>query len=174
MFYDLFSMVSGISPTDNTFRADTEKVQRGEGNGASKQPGVAVVRRLPRVSEYMDDHVPTLEPSMTILEAIDFLLEHRVTGAPVVLNDKVIGKVTEKDCLNVLAGGDGECALAKRTVKDYMNTDVVCVPPHMDIYYAAGMFLNNNSRRLLVVEDGKLVGAITRFDILRAIQAGLR
>jgi CBS domain-containing protein len=43
----------------------------------------------------------------------------------------------------------------------------------MDIYYAAGLFIDRDFRRFLVVEDGKLVGAITRFDILRAVSANL-
>jgi CBS domain-containing protein len=41
----------------------------------------------------------------------------------------------------------------------------------MDIYYVAGIFLKNKFRRLPVVEDGKIVGAITRFDLLRVVQA---
>jgi CBS domain-containing protein len=43
----------------------------------------------------------------------------------------------------------------------------------MDIYYVAGLFLTKNFRRLPVVEDGRIVGAVTQFDILRAVQRGL-
>jgi CBS domain-containing protein len=157
-------------------------MQDAKNNSTSKQPGGGAVKKFPKVSEYMDERVPTLEPSMPIRTAIDYLTEQRVTGAPVVSNGDVVGMITEKDCLKVLSvcGGDclagccGDCPLAKGTVKDYMSTDVVHVPPHMDVYYAAGIFLKNTFRRLLVVEDEKLVGEITRFDILRAIQAGLR
>jgi CBS domain-containing protein len=49
----------------------------------------------------------------------------------------------------------------------------VTIPPDMDVYYAAGLFLKVDFRRFPVVEDGKLVGAITRFDILRVIQSNL-
>jgi CBS domain-containing protein len=132
------------------------------------------VKKLLRVSEYMDERVPTLEPSTPILRAIDFLLEQHVTCAPVVFNDKIVGMITEKDCLKVLSKGGCNCAVAEGTVEDYMSTIMVCVPPDLDVYYAAGLFLRNTFRRLLVVEDEKLVGAITRFDILRAIQSGLR
>ena len=143
-------------------------------NSNGKKPSGGAVRELPRVSEYMDDRVPTLDPSTPILTAINFLLEQRVTCAPVVFNAKVVGMVTEKDCLKVLSKGGCNCAVAEGTVEDYMSTIVVCVSPDMDVFHAAGLFLNNTFRRLLVVEDEKLVGAITRFDILRGIQSGLR
>jgi CBS domain-containing protein len=54
-----------------------------------------------------------------------------------------------------------------------MTPDPMTIPPDMDVYYAAGLFLKGNFRRFPVVEDGKLVGAITRYDILRVIQANL-
>ncbi len=53
---------------------------------------------------------------------------------------------------------------------EYMTTDVVTVPPTVDIYYVAGIFLNNKFRRLPVVSGGKIVGAITRYDLLRIIR----
>ncbi len=56
------------------------------------------------------------------------------------------------------------------TVAEYMTPDVVTVPPTVDIYYVAGIFLKNKFRRLPVVKDGKIVGAITRYDLLRVIQ----
>ncbi len=128
---------------------------------------------LPRVSEYMDIEVATLKPDDEIMHAVKFLLEQRVTGAPVVDEaERVVGIVTEKDCLRLLAEGrDGD--VPQGTVADFMTRDVTTIPPRMNIYFVAGMFLNDVVRRFPVVEDGRLVGAITRFDILRAIQTKL-
>jgi CBS domain-containing protein len=168
------SVISGIRPSGNTDRSDTRVIRDTNSNNNSKQPSGGAVRELPRVSEYMDERVPTLDPNTPILTAIDFLLEQRVTCAPVVFNDKVVGMVTEKDCLKVLSKGGCDCAVAEGTVGDYMSTIVVCVSPDTDVFHASGLFLNNTFRRLLVTEDEKLVGAITRFDILRGIQSGLR
>ena len=72
----------------------------------------------------------------------------------------------------VAAGVDGN--LPSGTIRQHMSTDIRTIPPDMDIYYVAGLFLHETFRRFPVVEDGRLVGAITRFDILRAIEANLR
>ena len=126
---------------------------------------------LPKISEFMDRVVPTLGPDMQIMKAVDNLLRHKVTGAPVVDSDgRLLGIITETDLLKLLTQGIHGQPPTEATVADYMSTDVVTVPQTADIYYVAGIFLNNNFRRLPVVEDGKIVGAITRYDLLRVIQ----
>jgi CBS domain-containing protein len=122
----------------------------------------------------MDKVVHTLPVETGILEAIDFLLEKHVTGAPVVdATGAVVGIITEKDCLRLLSTGM-EADVPRGTVRDFMTTKVDSIPPDMNVYFAAGLFLKANYRRLLVMEQGKLVGAITRFDILRVIQQNLK
>ena len=58
-------------------------------------------------------------------------------------------------------------------VAEIMTTDVVTGEPDMDIYFAAGLFLRNRFRRLPILQSGRLVGAITRYDILRASEDNL-
>jgi CBS domain-containing protein len=128
--------------------------------------------RLPRINQFMDQVVPTLAPDTRILAAVDFLLRHRVTGAPVVdWKGTLLGIITETDLLKLVTVGIEAQPPTSATVADYMTTEVVTVHPSTDIYYVAGLFLRHRFRRLPVVEDGKIVGAITRFDLLRAIQA---
>ena len=129
---------------------------------------------LPKVRDYMDAVVQTLNPETQILDAVDFLLEKHVTGAPVVDGgDRVIGILTEKDCLNLLAGGS-DADVPQGVVADFMTTEVQSIPPDMNVYFCAGLFMNTTVRRFPVVDQGKLVGAVTRFDVLRAIQKNLR
>jgi CBS domain-containing protein len=132
------------------------------------------MRELPIVREHMDTRVPTVSPDTEILDAIEFLLKHRVTGAPVVdAADNLVGMLTERDCLELVATGvDAE--RPRGTVASFMTTEVITIQPDMDVYYVAGLFLNHTFRRFPVIEDGKLVGAITRFDILRVMRANLR
>lgn len=130
------------------------------------------MKRLPIIRDHMDTYVHTLREDVDIYDAIAFLLDNRVTGAPVVrAENELVGILSEKDCLQVLTlGRDGD--IARGTVADYMTASPVTLSPKMDIYYAAGLFLNHPFRRLPVVEDGLLlVGAITRFDLLRAVRA---
>ncbi len=132
---------------------------------------------LPRISKYMDTVVPTLDPETRVLKAVDFLLDHQVTGAPVVdSGGRLVGIITETDLLKLVTEGiEGEPPTGA-TVAEFMTTDVITVPPTVDIYYVAGMFLANKFRRLPVVEDGEIVGAITRYDLLRVIRklSGMR
>jgi len=127
---------------------------------------------FPKISEYMDTSVPTLSPGTHIMAAVDFLLRHQVTGAPVVDSDgKLVGIITETDLLKLLTEGDQGKPAGQATVAEFMTTNVITVPPAVDIYYVAGMFLANKFRRLPVVEDGKIVGAITRYDLLRVVRS---
>jgi CBS domain-containing protein len=132
-------------------------------------------RHLPTVREYMDKYVETISPEMDIMEAVDFLVEKRVTGA-LVANTKgqLVGILTEYDCLRLLTLGGPEHEVPRGAVKDFMTADVQTIPPTMDVYFAAGLFMSGKFRRFPVVDNGRIVGAITRFDILRAVQRGLR
>ncbi|MGE5526220.1 MAG: CBS domain-containing protein [Rhodospirillaceae bacterium] len=134
-----------------------------------------ITRRLPTVRDFMDRYVETISPGMDIMAAVDFLLEKRVTGALVANAEKeLVGILSEFDCLKLLTLGDAaRHEIPKGKVRDFMNTDVQTIPPTMDIYYCAGLFMNVAFRRFPVVEGQRIVGAITRFDLLRAVRQSL-
>jgi len=130
--------------------------------------------RLPTVREFMDRHVQTISPDSDIMDAVAFLLEKRATGALVANSkDELVGILTEYDCLRLLTHGDKRAEAPHGKVRNYMTADVQSIPPTMDIYYCAGLFMNVSFRRFPVVENGRLVGAITRFDLLRAVHRHL-
>ena len=136
---------------------------------------VVPIHPLPTVRECMDTRVHTVRPETDIMDAIVFLLDHRVTGAPVINEaGELVGMLSEKDCLRLLLTGADDADVPGGVVSDYMTTELETVPPDMDVYFAAGKFLNSTVRRLPVVEKGKLVGAITRFDLLRVIRSNFR
>ena len=124
----------------------------------------------PLVSEFMAKDLHTLSPDTDIRDAVDFLLEHRISGAPVVTGDRaLVGIISEQDCLRLLAAG-ADHQRVSGTVETYMTRDPMVIGPDMDVYFAAGLFLSKPYRRFPVVEDGRLVGQISRRDIQTAIQ----
>ena len=125
----------------------------------------------PLVADFMATNLFTLSPETDIRDAVDFLLEHKISGAPVVdAEGTLVGVISEKDCLRLLATGDDEHERASGTVASFMTREPATLPSSMDVYFAAGVFLTRPYRRFPVVDEGKLVGQISRRDILRAIQ----
>ena len=127
------------------------------------------------VRDYMDSATHTLSPGDDIFFAVGRLIDEGVTGAPVVDDaGRVIGMFSEYDCLRLLAEGSGGDAPRGR-VRDFMATAFTAVQPTMDVYYVAGMFLREPMRRrFMVLEGQRLIGVITRKDILRAVRDGLK
>ncbi len=124
----------------------------------------------PHVSDYMDKSFVTLTPDMDVYNAIDIMINKKITGAAV-LDGKgnLVGVLSEKDCLRTLVHVSYS-GLPTGKVSDFMTTKVVTISPDLDIFTVADKFLKINHRRLLVVKNEKLVGQITRRDLLRAIQ----
>ena len=124
----------------------------------------------PLVSEFMAKDLHTLSPDTDIRDAVDFLLEHRISGAPVIdAEGGLVGVISDKDCLRLLATGDDH-QRASGVVADFMTREPATIPSTMDVYFAAGVFLTRPYRRFPVVDEGKLVGQVSRRDILKAVQ----
>ena len=125
--------------------------------------------KIPIVDDFMDKKFPKLKPDMTIADAVKILIKKKMTGA-VVVNDNgdLVGILSEKDCLETLLH-DSYSRSPSGFVKDYMHTDVETVESTMDIIAVAQKFLKSTFRRLPVVDNKKLVGQITRRDILKGV-----
>jgi predicted transcriptional regulator len=127
----------------------------------------------PLVTEFMTRDLITFRADTPIHEVIDVLLAKRITGAPV-LNERneVVGLIDDKDCLNVLFGGAYyNHPVEKNVVESYMSNVMRSITVHDNILDVANIFIHSPYKRLLVMDDnGKLVGQISRRDILRAIK----
>lgn len=135
-----------------------------------------MVQQFPLVKEYMMSPVYTLKKTNTIYEAMDFLIKKRISGAPVVdSSNKLIGIISEKDCLRLMSKGvEHRLPEKEESVENFMTKEVVTITPDMDIFFAAGLFLNNFYRRLPVVEKGNILGMVSRVDILRGMRDYLK
>jgi len=123
-----------------------------------------------RVRDFMAKELVVFTPETDIYTAIDELVKSEISGAPIVDDEgHLVGIISQKDCLRIMANGVFHDAPAG-TVSQYMTEAVMSIGPDMDIFTVADLFLNNVYRRIPVVEDGVVVGQISRRDILRAIQ----
>lgn len=121
------------------------------------------------VSDHMTRDLMTLSPEQEINSAVHVLLKHGVSGAPVVDGDaKVVGILTEKDCLRAALEASYYRDWGK-TVSAYMARDVITIEASIDILTACQVFLDGPYRRFPVIEEGRLVGLISRTDVLRAL-----
>ncbi len=122
------------------------------------------------ITKYMATNLFTFSPDQGIDEAIDIMLEKRISGGPV-LNEygELVGMLSERDCLKILVeSAYMNMPSGKSQVKDYMTSDVRTIDISKDVVDAANLFLDGNVRRYPVVEDGKLKGQISRRDVMRA------
>lgn len=123
-----------------------------------------------KVRDYMTRHLVTFRSDTDLFTAINRLLEHRISGAPVIDSQgHLIGMLSEGDCLRgILSGayyeGAGGCVSA------YMTTDVETIGPDVDIIALSERFLSGRRGRLPVIEGGRLIGQVSRHDALRAVK----
>jgi CBS domain-containing protein len=114
--------------------------------------------------------VVTFHVRDNVVQAMGVLLDKKISGAPVVDDDGVlVGILSEVDLMEVIVQ-DSYYDEAQGIVADYMRNPVDTIPPDMDIYSLAERFLKEHRRRYPVVKNGKLVGQISRRDVLRAAQ----
>lgn len=127
---------------------------------------------MPTVRQMMDTTTHAVPADMPIRDAIDVLVRKGVTGVPVLDADgRLLGVLSEEHCLRLIALGDELFEAPTGTVAQFFDATVLHVAPDVDLYYVAGMFLRDRvHRRYPVVESGRLVGVITRKDVLRALR----
>lgn len=126
-------------------------------------------RELPRLQDLMTRDVMTLTPDQEILQAMDLLVTRRLSGAPVVdASGAVVGMLSKKDCLKAALNASYYQEWGGK-VRDYMTTPVSSLPPDMDVLEAAAVFQSSAYRRFPILKDGRLVGQVSRLDLLRAL-----
>ncbi len=121
------------------------------------------------VRHYMARQLTTFEPENEILHAVYMLTQNNISGAPVVDQDKqLIGILTEKDCMQVVLNATYHSEYGG-VVADFMTADVEVMSSEDSIVEAAERFLEQPYHRYPVLENKRLVGQISRSDVLRAL-----
>lgn len=122
------------------------------------------------VKDYMTRTLVTFRPDTDVLDAIHKLVEHRIAGAPVVDDaGNLVGMLSEFDCMKIAlqAAYHGDYG---GPVSTYMSKDVKTVNAEMSIVDLAQEFADKGFRRFPVTDRNRLVGQISRRDVLRALE----
>lgn len=153
-----------------------------------------------RARDFMQKDVLTLAPETPLINAHRFFVEEEIHGAPVVEDDgTVVGVVSTLDLLRAVEeehergssapsyfreslefsspswprlSEDFQDRLSELTVLDVMNNEVVAVRPDATAADVARTIRTQRVHRVLVIEDQKLVGLISTFDLARLIEGG--
>ena len=124
-----------------------------------------------KVKDYMVANKCTFTPDMDILRAIHQLLDAGLSGAPVIDHyGNMVGFLSEKNCMQVALNAAYQQDGAAGQVSEFMSPDVMTIDVETPIVDVAEHFLNGPYRRCPVVMDNRLVGTISRQNVLRALE----
>ncbi|MEE9552838.1 MAG: PTS sugar transporter subunit IIA [candidate division Zixibacteria bacterium] len=158
--------------------------------GLIENEGIRVQKAL-IVSDIMSEKPPTVSPADSLKTVANLMFKHKIDGVPVVGDDgKILGEVSERELLQ-FALPDYESFIAnlanlpelepfedllrqedKVRVKDVMNKDIVTTTEITQVVEVAALMLFKNVDRVIVLRDEKIVGIVSRSDIVSKIIRG--
>jgi CBS domain-containing protein len=118
---------------------------------------------MAHVRDIMEKNVITIEHDRNVLDAAKLLKEKKISFLVIIKDDLPIGIVSERDLVRKIVAEDKTAS--KIPLEGIMSKKFRWVKPDSQIEDAVQKMLNNNIRRLLVLEDEKLVGVITQTDL---------
>ncbi len=165
---------------------DVSKLARLFGGGGHPQAASATVRDLTLVQvrerllaalpalvrpptvarDIWSTPVKSVESGTPLPEVADLLDRYHVNAMPVLKDGALLGIVTR-----LIVGRALQHGLTEAAVDDYMVTEFAVVPPDAPLERLREFIIRGNQRFLPVVEEGRLLGAVTRTDLLRALDA---
>ena len=122
-----------------------------------------------KVKDFMAKDLITLSPQMEILRAVSILLKNDIAAAPVVDDaGNLVGILTERDCMKVVLNAGYHSEYGGQ-VAEFMSHEVKTIAANESIVDVAKLFFGQSFHRYPVLENGRLVGQISRRDVLRAL-----
>lgn len=136
-----------------------------------------------RVRDVMTEDVAIVSPTTDLRDVAALLVRKRISGVPVVEGGRVVGVVSERDILFkerpadglhrgvlgwLMDEGDLMLKVDARTAADAMTSPPLTITSARGVAEAAAIMLDEGISRLPVVDHGRLVGIVTRHDLVRA------
>jgi CBS domain-containing protein/anti-sigma regulatory factor (Ser/Thr protein kinase) len=122
-----------------------------------------------KISEVMTTQAHTISLDTKMADVLELMRTQKISGAPVMDHDKVVGIVSTENLIQCLVNKDLESEVNK-----YMSTNILFAKASDPVVEALKLFVNTKVGRLPVIEDNKLVGIITKGDITRGVLKALQ
>ncbi len=122
------------------------------------------------VEDYMSRSLITFKKDQLVFEVMEALTKNRISGAPVVNeHNELVGIISDGDCMKQISESRYyNMPIGDMKIEQYMDKDVPTIDRKVNIFDCANLFHEHNCRRFPIVEDGKLIGMISRKDVLCA------
>lgn len=113
-----------------------------------------------KVKDIMKTKVITVSPEVSVARAAEIMREHKIGCLPVLENNRLVGIITSHDL---------RCTHPNRLVADAMTTSLITTHPDSTWQEAAELFVRHNIERLLIADNGRFTGILTRTDLLASL-----
>ncbi|RKY36539.1 MAG: hypothetical protein DRP78_03390 [Candidatus Omnitrophota bacterium] len=119
------------------------------------------------IEEIMTKDVLAVNPDAQISIAVKIFVIRKITGLPVIdANRNLLGIITEKDLMHLLIKNEKN---EEKIVADFMTKDVKYFAPEDNVIDVCTVLLENPFRTIPIVNDGKLVGIVSRSDMIKLL-----
>ncbi len=118
-----------------------------------------------KIGDFMSRNVVMVDENLKVKEVAKMMGEKRIGSVIVTKDSKPYGIFTERDLLSKAFLDDG----LDNAVKNYTSTPLITVNPEYTIDEVSKIMADMKIRRLVVVEDGRIVGIFTASDLVRAL-----
>ena len=123
---------------------------------------------MTQVRDIMEKNVITIDYTKNAFDASIILKEKKISFLVILKESKPIGIVSERDIVRKIAAKDVRSSQIQ--LEEIMSKNFKWVEPETEIEHAVQKMLNNNIRRLIVLEDEKLVGVITQTNLAEVLR----
>ena len=126
---------------------------------------------MTQVRDIMQKNVITIDYDKSVLDAAVTLKEKEISFLVIIKDSKPSGIISERDIVRKIAAED--IAASSKKLEETMSKKFKWVEPNTEIEFAVQKMINNNIRRLLVLENESLVGVITQTDLAEFLRSKL-
>jgi acetoin utilization protein AcuB len=132
------------------------------------------------VERWMSKRLFTIRPDSCLIDAFEIMRDNRIRHVPVVVGDKLVGIVSDRDVRSALPSRQGlqegwaslGTSLLSTRISQVMSVMPITISPSASIREAAGIMCRDKIGALPVVDDERLVGILSAEDILWAVSEG--